>query len=285
MRLSAAESSESLQGKLKVQNVIGDIRELHCDPANANALFQVASQFNLLEMVNPEVTPEHGVTRYSFDRTQGPACAIAAGAATVYRNYFAKVNEKIGQTSGSQIDCLSGVGEILGNTNDSLWSMSNGYALCSSEGLSKINDHLQSLGELEKDQLRQSLRIGLHSEIEVTDNNAPKDQFISQSFCSALPVAYSNFPAFQWESFANLILEGAYEATLCAAVINARRYGSNQLFLTQLGGGAFGNEPSWIYNAMARAFSLYRDFDLDIKIVSYGSIDPELDKFVEEWDE
>ena len=72
---------------------------------------------------------------------------------------------------------------------------------------------------------------------------------------------------------------------MCAAVINARRYGSNQLFLTQLGGGAFGNEPSWIHNAMARAFSLYRDFDLDIKIVSYGSIDPELDKFVEEWDE
>ena len=285
LRSSVAKNSESLQGKIKVQNVIGDIRELHCDPANANALFQVASQFNLLEMVNPEVTPEHGVTRYAFDRTQGPACAIAAGAATVYRNYFAQVNGKIGQTSGNQIDCLSGVGKILGNTHDSLWSMSNGYALCSSEGLSKINDHLYSLDEIEKDQLRQSLRIGLHSEIEVTDKNAPKDQFISQAFCSALPVAYSNFQAFQWDSFANLILEGAYEATLCAAVINARRCESNQLFLTQLGGGAFGNESSWIYNAMTRAFSLYKDFDLDIKIVSYGSIDMELHKVVDEWNQ
>ena len=37
------------------------------------------------------MTPEHGVTRYQHDRTQGPACAIAAGAATIYRNYFAPV--------------------------------------------------------------------------------------------------------------------------------------------------------------------------------------------------
>jgi len=31
---------------------------------------------------------KHGVTRYQHDHTQGPACAIACGAATIYRNYF-----------------------------------------------------------------------------------------------------------------------------------------------------------------------------------------------------
>ena len=61
---------------------------MHQDPQYAGALFQVASQFNLLEMTSPDVTPEDGVTRYAYDRTQGPACAIAAGAATLYRNYF-----------------------------------------------------------------------------------------------------------------------------------------------------------------------------------------------------
>src|SRR2546421_520349 len=69
-------------GKLKVSCVSGDVRKMHADPTNANALFQVASQFNLLEMVGPGITPEDGVTRYAGDRTQGPACAIAAGAAT-----------------------------------------------------------------------------------------------------------------------------------------------------------------------------------------------------------
>ncbi|MCK5683507.1 hypothetical protein KAJ27_05280 [bacterium] len=51
-------------------------------------MFQVASQFNLLEMVSPGVTPEEGVGRYEHDHTQGPACAIACGVGTIYRNYF-----------------------------------------------------------------------------------------------------------------------------------------------------------------------------------------------------
>ena len=59
----------------------GDARAMHAEPALAGALFQVASQFNLLEMVSQNVTPEHGVTGYAYDHTQGPACAMAAGAA------------------------------------------------------------------------------------------------------------------------------------------------------------------------------------------------------------
>ena len=280
LRLATNQISNSQQGELKVQNVVGNIRDFHCDPDNAGALFQVASQFNLLEMVNPNVSPEDGVTRYAMDRTQGPACAIAAGAATVYRNYFVPVNGKIGQTSDNQIDCLSSVGALLGNSNESLWSMSNGYALCSPEGLKKISDQLETMNSNEKDRIRESLNIGLHTEIEVTDQSAPNGQLISQAFCSALPVAYSNSPAYHWDGFANLILESAYEATLCAAIINANCCGSNKLFLTQLGGGAFGNESNWIYNAMTRAFSIYKDFDLDIRIVSYGSVDKELEKIV-----
>lgn len=77
-----------LDGKLKLSLVSADARELHRRPENAGALFQVASQFNLLEMTGPSVTPEDGVTRYQNDGTQGPACAIAAGAGTIYRKLF-----------------------------------------------------------------------------------------------------------------------------------------------------------------------------------------------------
>jgi hypothetical protein len=63
-----------------VQALVGDARVLHSDPAFEGALFQVASQFNLLEMIAEDVTPEQGVSRYAHDPTQGPACAIAAGA-------------------------------------------------------------------------------------------------------------------------------------------------------------------------------------------------------------
>ena len=89
-----------------VRCVTGEARAMHADPELEGALFQVASQFNLLEMAGPSVTPEDGVTRYSSDHTQGPACAIAAGAATIYRNYFAAVDGASGQTRERQIDGL-----------------------------------------------------------------------------------------------------------------------------------------------------------------------------------
>jgi len=45
----------------RVQIVQGEARALHRDPRNARALFQVASQFNLLEMIGPARRPEDGV--------------------------------------------------------------------------------------------------------------------------------------------------------------------------------------------------------------------------------
>src|SRR5262245_18428538 len=51
-------SAGDQSGNLNVQIVIGDVRPMHRDPENTDALFQVASQFNLLEMVSPEITPE-----------------------------------------------------------------------------------------------------------------------------------------------------------------------------------------------------------------------------------
>src|ERR1700741_4888897 len=116
-----------MPGRLKVTVVQGDVRRMPLSPANAGALFQVASQFNLLEMVSPDVTPEHGVTRYQYDRTQGPACAIACGAATIYRNYFAPIDGQEGQTATRQFDGLREVGRALGHAMgrdvSSLWEM------------------------------------------------------------------------------------------------------------------------------------------------------------------
>jgi hypothetical protein len=81
-------SGTGAAGRARVQIGTGDVRKMHQAPEYAGALFQVASQFNSLEMVGPSVSPEDGVSRYEHDHTQGPACAMAAGAATIYRNYF-----------------------------------------------------------------------------------------------------------------------------------------------------------------------------------------------------
>lgn len=267
-----ANAQPGLRGsKLKVSCVSGDVRVMHRDPTNAGALFQVASQFNLLEMIGPDVTPEHGVTRYATDRTQGPACAIAAGAATIFRNYFADVDGASGQTRSRQIDCLHDLGTALGNDAGALWTMRNGYALSSAAGLAAIEKRLGDATEPQRDRLRDLLRIGVHWDVEATETKRPHP-LVSQAFCSALPVSYTSIPPRQWKNFATLVLEGAYEATLWTAVLNRQRTSSNVVFLTLLGGGAFGNDTAWILSALARSLDLIADVDFDVRIVSYGSM-------------
>ncbi len=254
--------------KISIREVIADVQHLHSDKSNAAALFQVASQFNLLEMVSPDVTPEHGVSRYAYDRTQGPACAVAAGAGTIYRNYFAAVNGHTGQSADCQIDCLIDIGKALGNSDNHLWVMQNGYALASEKGLIEIANKLKSAGESEIDELRRQLRIGIQWNTEVTI--AESRHTVSQAYCSALPVAYSHHSSELWSEFAKLILEASYEATFCAGILNYLRNGNNTIYLTLIGGGAFGNKNEWVINAIHRSLNIYKHVGLDVAIVSYG---------------
>lgn len=267
-------------GHLQVSELVGDARALHIEPASAGALFQVASQFNLLEMVSPDVTPERGIGIYESDPTQGPACAIACGAGTIYRNYFVELDGQIGQTAGKQVDCLADVGEELGNTNDRLWKMRNGYALPSSAGLQEVDAELASMSEAELDVLRAKLKIGVQWDTQVTLGGCK--HLVTQAYCSALPVAYSGLPLRQWDRFARVILEAAYEAMLAAAVLNAAKTGNKSVYLTLLGGGAFGNEQVWILDAVRRACLRFQGHALDVKIVSFRSSNSAVRKCVDE---
>ena len=152
-----------------------------------------------------------------------------------------------------------------------LWSMQNGYALCTRAGLDAIAKHLIALQPEQLDILRGKLCIGIHRDVEVTDAAAEHRPLVSQAFCSALPVAYTRVPSSHWEAFALLVLQAAYEATMSAAVLNAQRGASKVVLLTQLGGGAFGNHDNWIYAAMRRALEMMRGVDLDVRLVSYGT--------------
>ena len=153
--------------------------------------------------------------------------------------------------------------------------MRNGYAMCTNEGLQAIADHLGRLSAAEADALRARLRIVVQSGVELTEAKTP-GHFVSQAFCSALPVAYANLPAACWAPFATLVLEAAYEGTLWAAAINAAERGSNIVLLTLLGGGAFGNDDRWIIQGLRRAMRATAERDLDVKVVSYGSPTQEL---------
>lgn len=295
LRLRAAAIAHKSTERTTLTQVVGNVQKLHAAAENRRAMFQVASQFNLLEMAAPDAVPEQGVGIYEHDNTQGPACAIAAGAGTVFRNYLVPLNNQIGQSTEHQIDCLTDIGKSLNNESDQLWEMQNGYAFASRTGLRMIADHLSDLDTTAMDSLRSKLRIGIMWNTEVTlgrsaNNAGPSPNkasqaasLVSQIYCSAVPVSYSPEPASAWEPLARLILEATYEATLGAAVLNKAQNGSNILFLTMIGGGAFGNQPEWIIDAIRRALRLHRHSGLDIRVVSYRHPNSMLDALAEEF--
>lgn len=273
-------ASVARSGRLRLREVVGDVQQLHIDPRSEGCLIQAASQFNLLEMASPSLTPEAGVGIYEHDPTQGPACAVACGAGTIYRNYFVRVGDQTGQSSNRQLDCLADIGEALGNQDGRFWTMKNGYALLTTAG-TELSRSLSELPEASLDDLRGRLRIGVHRDVEVTLNDA--GHCLTQVYGSALAVAYGAGRPDAWAPLARVVLEASYEATLCEALLNAGRTGNPLVYLTLLGGGAFGNPDPWIFGALARATYLFRDAELDVAIVSHRQSRPNVRAFVDRW--
>ena len=54
------------------------------------------------------------------------------------------------------------------------------------------------------------------------------------------------------------------------------------VFLTLLGGGAFGNRPDWIHSAVRRALEMMKPYALDVRLVSYGEPSRDLLSLVRE---
>lgn len=264
------------QVRTTLREVVANVQDLHQDPAFRNAIFQVASQCNLLEMVGPSVTPESGVTGYYYDRTQGPACAIACGAGTVYRNYFVPLEEQLGQTASLQVDTMQDLHSALGGN---LWTMRNGYLLPTEFSLSAITERLQS----DSEHLMDLIQIGVHKNVQVTLSSAP-EQVVHQLYCSAMPVSYSGIPAKTWEPLGRLVLNAAYEISVRIAVEHAHQTGSRTLFLTMLGGGAFGNPTEWITDAILRALKIVEYAGLDVVIVSYGRSQLDVQRLIHQWE-
>ena len=259
-------SSRALPGRLKVSVVRGDVRQMHQAPENAGALFQVASQFNLLEMVSPTVPPEDGVTRYQRD---GPPRRILRGSLAL-----------LTRASGRRRGARSPPARPRSTATISRRSAEAHVArIAPSCAIRRVPGFRKSSSGLRTRARAYGVGAGLkpaptcigHRDVEVTEAAGERRPMVLQAFCSALPVAYTSIAPSRWKAFASLVLEGAYEATLCAAVHNAQRGASSIVLLTSLGGGAFGNDESWIVAAMRRALEMMRGTGLEAKLVSYGA--------------
>eukprot|EP00929_Paragymnodinium_shiwhaense_P039465 TRINITY_DN20713_c0_g1_i1.p2 TRINITY_DN20713_c0_g1~~TRINITY_DN20713_c0_g1_i1.p2 ORF type:complete len:219 (-),score=53.34 TRINITY_DN20713_c0_g1_i1:326-982(-) len=73
--------------------------------------------------------------------------------------------------------------------------------------------------------------------------------------------------------FASMILNATYEATLSvAAVLAMQRKSRVTVYLTAVGGGAFGNRTGWIVAAMENAMKTFKSAPLDVKLVHFATV-------------
>ncbi len=63
-----------------------------------------------------------------------------------------------------------------------------------------------------------------------------------------------------------------------------REHSSGVMFLTRLGGGAFGNRAEWILGSMRRALQHFRDYRLDVRLVSFGGAERGLQEIADSFD-
>src|SRR5690606_11191676 len=86
--LQARHPTDNTNINIRVGMTSKSVTNLMVDPNNQGAIFQVASQFNCLESPSPYANALDSLAMLDYDRTQGPACCIACGAATIYRTCF-----------------------------------------------------------------------------------------------------------------------------------------------------------------------------------------------------
>lgn len=296
--------------KVSLTHMIADIIDLHKDPNNANATFQVASQFNCLEMANPNAIPEHGITIYHNDRTQGPTSAKITPAGTAFRNYLMPMEHKnyqvsaehnnyqvplehknyqvpleqtFGQTENNQLDLSLDARELIRNECGVFGNVKNGYLFYTDNELQQINNALHGNDKTEiRRRIHNSIAVGSHWNLGVFINNQLSDYTVNHVYCSGLPIRYNvNTDPIQWAGLSELFLNAIYENTLMVAAMNNQLSGSRHpCYLTLVGGGAFGMNVPQIYRAIQRACTVIarKLLSLDVILVHYRSIHPEIAK-------
>lgn len=256
-------SAMSDSGEPGIQYELDKIESDEC------VMVQMASQFNLLEMADHWMTPEHGVAVYASDNTQGPWVCSRTIAGAMYRNYLMPVDGGLGQSSkeGRSINTtaelvawLSHLSKDAGHGSISGIYM-NGYLDFSDEDMRGLRWVMKQVSASEElwNEATGLLRVGIHrgaplngpDGVDPVHAGASVDLVMSAAF----PLAYSrhrrtmeNLDALA--TFSRLVLEATYEATIRLLCLQQE---PTRLLLTSVGGGVFGNEEAWINDAIASA--------------------------------
>lgn len=240
-----------------------DITALQADPANAYAVFQVASRHNCLEGAGEDVTD------YTHVRAQGELAAVSAMPGTIVRRYGLPPIDLL-RDLASPLFRLGGRGA---------------YKTFSLRG-SSVAD-LRKAAKFDPLQVR----VGIHMDTQVSFGMVSgashmlclnEDQHIIQVYTAAVDMglndaSYFSKTAYSYvETIAQQMLIAAYEGTLLAAVrygeqISELKHERQQVFLTLMGCGVFNNKLEWVERAIEHGMDAIVDHNLDVTLVVFDA--------------
>ncbi len=259
-----------------------DVAALQADPANKDAVFQVASNFNGLEAGgNPDAGLMIYLSRDYF--VQGETAAISAAPGLIYRMYYipfrdAEGTTYYGQSKERQINFLANFSSAA-NEKERI-PVINGYP----DDNDTVLEHFNKMNDNQLHIYSGVVNIGVQEGVQVTHglsklkNEQPEqgritrwapvtnpEQYINQVFSAAYMVKGA---ASQYENVARMILQASYEGVLKYAFF----YDKKKVFLTLIGGGVFNNPIEWIAEALIKAVREFTDKgDMEITLVIYSS--------------
>jgi hypothetical protein len=294
---------DSTRNNLKYYIMTSTSRAIHTNPSYHDSIFQVASQFNALEMVNSTTTPQEGITNYVHDKTQGPECAIMCPFGTLYRNYFCMPNASTsqqpedksvngnpqigtdGKSSGNnQINTLTELMKVDGCFKELRFQ--NGYIFVNDKDqLESINTYLSNPVNFWNAVMKIKYVIQEDTPVvNVAVDGKIMDHKVSQIYCSAYPVAYDPLKAPEKDYYllSSMILHAVYYSTLAYAVSRITPdEPRKKVFLTRVGGGVFKNEAYIIDTAIYNAVRHFIAYPIDVYIVGYEKDDEDQAKIID----
>jgi len=221
-----------------------------------DSIMQVASQFNFLESAN---TNYMDITKYIYDKTQGPLASIASLEALILRDN-AVANQKI---LGQQNGIFKDIPYIYKNGYFEPWKIHDGKE--KEKILQKIT---KNIGKLEI--LAQKSKPELGNGIVLTQvfSAAPSFQGYRRPLKNSLD-----------DKFCMLLVPLQYACIAKLAAIQSIATGKRvNIHLTLIGQGVFKNRQEVINSAMAEIYKYIDGFNINVYIHAFTDFDASIAK-------
>lgn len=250
-----------------------DVAALQADTANRDAVFQVASNFNALETVDADqLLDEQLLGDYIYDLTQGSAASLSALGGLLYRRYFLFYPQSPWapsweQTAEKQVNFLSALADVVPVTRAGYVQFTTVSSLPTLEQYKAI-----TIGFHENIQVTTGMQVGPDEQVLVGN----QEQLINQVFTAAVDLKNTNRLLStnpNVKAWARTLLRAGYEGTLRATAMKCKK----KLFLTLVGGGVFGNQLSWIGDALLSLKQVISDSGITVNLIWYSSKGPAFD--------